>query len=183
MNADASKVRIYFPDGHVELYQDRVPHAVREWLFALDPKQYRLIAAAKSILVPRQVATVYITGIKLSSLPKFLRSLNVENSRALLDRAQSYIERTLTASRLPKNPFTISIMLQECQHGGSKFSTPTMGRLIERFVELQLGSHSEAQRPHRPRHQAGCLVDASAHASNSDSGEANPERQGVAPRH
>lgn len=124
---------------------DRVPQAVREWLFSLDARQFRVIAVGRSILVPKQVATIHITGTKLSSLPQFLRSLNVEHSKALLDRAQSFIERTLSASRLPKNPFTISIMLQECQHGGSKFSTPTMGRLIERFVELQLGSHSEEE--------------------------------------
>ena len=123
---------------------DRISQPIREWLFALDPKQFRVIATGRSILVPQQVATVHITGTKLGSLPKFLRSLNVQHGKAFLDRAQSFIERTLATSRLPTNAFTISIMLQECQHGGSKFSTPTMGRLIERFVELQLGSHSEA---------------------------------------
>ena len=123
---------------------DCVSQAVRDWLFHLDPKQFRIIATGRSILVPEQVATFHIVGTRLGSLPRFLRSPNVPDSKALLDRAQSFIERTLATSRLPRNAFTISIMLQECQHGGSKFSTPTMGRLIERFVELQLGSHSEA---------------------------------------
>ena len=122
---------------------DRVPQAVREWLFSLDPKLFRVIAIGRSILVPQHVVTMHITGAKLGSLPRFLRSLKLPHTKSFLDRAQSFIERTLETSRLPKNAFTISIMLQECQHGGSKFSTPTMGRLIERFVELQLGSHSE----------------------------------------
>ena len=131
--------------GMVFLIDDihKIPQTVREWLFTLDPKHFRIIATGSSILVPQNVASLHITGTKLGSLPKFLRSLNVKHSKAFLDRAQSFIERTLATSRLPTNAFTISIMLQECQHGGSKFSTPTMGRVIERFVELQLGSHSE----------------------------------------
>ena len=34
-------------------------------------------------------------------------------------------------------------MLEECQQSVGKFSTPTMGRLIGRFIELQIGSHSD----------------------------------------
>lgn len=122
---------------------DRAPSKVREWLFGLDPQRFRVIAAGRSVAVPSHVYTVHIAGTRLSSLPRFLRSLNPTCSRAVIDRAHAYIERTLIASRLPQNAFTISIMLQECQRGSSRFSTPTMGRLIERFVELQLGSHSD----------------------------------------
>jgi hypothetical protein len=124
---------------------DKVPQLVRNWLFSLDPREFRVLAAGRSVVLPTSAALHYITGARLGSISRFLKSLNVREGRALLDRAQSFIERTLLASRLPSNPFTISIMLQECQHGGSRFSTPTMGRVIERFVELQLGSHSEAE--------------------------------------
>jgi hypothetical protein len=124
---------------------DKVAQPVRNWLFSLDPSEFRVLATSRPMALPMNVACYYITGAKLGSISRFLKSLDVPGGRALLDRAQSFIERTLLTSRLPNNPFTISIMLQECQHGGARFSSPTMGRVIERFVELQLGSHSESE--------------------------------------
>ena len=75
----------------------------------------------------------------------FLRALDNELAagKPFVDRARIFIDRAFEASGLPKNPFTIAVMLEECQHSVGKFSTPTMGRLIGRFIELQLGSHSD----------------------------------------
>lgn len=58
----------------------------------------------------------------------------------------NYLVRTIGISGLPVNPFTVSVMLEECSVSGRRLATPTMGRLIERFVLGQLGSHSDTRR-------------------------------------
>jgi hypothetical protein len=44
------------------------------------------------------------------------------------------------------NTFTVSMMLAECKVARRRLATPTMGRLIERFVEGQLGSYADTLR-------------------------------------
>lgn len=122
---------------------DLVPEHIRENLFRQNPSQIRVFATAKSF-AGTGAKIFYMTGVNLDKIPKFLRSLDASAvSKVFTDRAHAFITRTLSTSGLPCNPFTISMMLSECQSSPQKFSTPTMGRLIERFVEMQLGSHSD----------------------------------------
>lgn len=92
--------------------------------------------------------TYYIAGVRDGSLQRFVRSLDIEHSAAavLMDRAVKYLGRTIGISGLPMNPFTVSVMLEECRVARKKLATPSMGRLIERFVLGQLGSHSDSTR-------------------------------------
>jgi hypothetical protein len=112
-------------------------------LLALNPAQYKIIAASNT-WSGGQAQPAYIVGIDHESIPTFLRSIDSQlGERSFTDRAHAYINRTIASSGLSLNPFTVAVMLNECQSGSGKFSTPTLGRLIERFIELQLGSHSD----------------------------------------
>jgi hypothetical protein len=117
----------------------------RDQLLKFDPAEVKIIATARTPPARTKVESYYIVGVELDSIPPFLRSLDMQQQTQFTDRAHSFITRSLTHSGLPENPFTVAMLLQECQLTASKFSTPTMGRLIERFIELQLGSHSEEQ--------------------------------------
>jgi hypothetical protein len=125
---------------------DRVTPEAREKLFALESKTFRIIAAARSLLAPAGARTFYLSGVDWPSVVGFLRSVDnkLAAGKPFVDRAKVFIDRAFESSGLPKNPFTIAVMLEECQHSVGKFSTPTMGRLIGRFIELQLGSHTDA---------------------------------------
>ncbi|HEY1661696.1 MAG TPA: hypothetical protein VGI03_04695 [Verrucomicrobiae bacterium] len=135
-------VRLFLLVDDIDLLSDET----RQVLFSQNAEQLKVIATTtRSINCPSSVEAVYMTGVNLGSVTKFLRGLDAKlaDSKAFIDRAHSFISRTLATSGLPSNPFTISMMLAECQNSPQKFSTPTMGRLIERFVEMQLGSHSD----------------------------------------
>jgi hypothetical protein len=92
--------------------------------------------------------TYYISGVKSGAVQKFVRSLDMDRlkANALTDRTLQYINRTFSTSGLPMNAFTVSMMLAECQVEvtDQRLATPTMGRLIQRFVEDQLGSHADS---------------------------------------
>lgn len=124
---------------------DKVPAAVRTALFQFDPKKLRVIATARSVAPPTNAREVHIGGVDWIQIVRFLRSLDNKSAvgKPFLDRAKQFLQRAFAASGLPENPFTIAVMLEECQHSSSRFSTPTMGRLIGRFIELQVGSHSD----------------------------------------
>src|SRR5947209_8773586 len=112
----------------------------------LIPLKITVIGTARSLSPPGNVQQYFIAGVDFSSLPRFLRSLDITSqTTTFTDRAHSFISRSLASSGLPDNPFTVAMLLAECQLTDTKFSTPTMGRLIERFIELQLGSHSEGK--------------------------------------
>lgn len=104
-----------------------------------------IILVGKTSRQLKGFATYYISGVKEGAVSKFIRSLDMDNSTvtALSDRATQYIQRTFGTSGLPMNPFTVSVMLAECQVAQRRLATPTFGRLIKRFVEGQLGSHTD----------------------------------------
>jgi hypothetical protein len=124
---------------------DSMSEEIRSFLFSLNSKQIKVFATARRMANPDGVGTFYITGVNMSGITPFLRTLDagLAENKTFIDRAHSFIGRTLSTSGLPSNPFTISMMLAECQNSPNKFSTPTMGRLIERFVDMQLGSHAD----------------------------------------
>ncbi|RJR31501.1 MAG: hypothetical protein C4576_31775 [Desulfobacteraceae bacterium] len=105
----------------------------------------RIICTSKKDLQISKFLTFYIAGVNFSSINGFIRSLDVQTpvGPTFTDRATSFIYRTIATSGLPVNPFTVSAMLRECAFSKKKFATPTMGRLIERFIEDQLGSHTD----------------------------------------
>jgi hypothetical protein len=92
--------------------------------------------------------TYYIAGIKASSVERFVRSLDVSRTTdtSLVDRTLQYVGRTFGTSGLPVNTFTVSMMLEECRISERSLATPTMGRLIERFIDGQLGSYADTMR-------------------------------------
>ena len=110
-------------------------------------KTIAIITSKKSLQISG-FTTYHISGVKFDTLAKFIRSLDVDSFKkgALADRATHYIQRAFGTSGLPVNPFTVSIMLAECRVAQQRLATPTMGRLIERFVEGQLGSHADSMR-------------------------------------
>lgn len=123
---------------------DKIPQTIQDALFALEPTKLTVVATARSIKPREEIGIVHIAGVDYDSLPGFLRALDVDTeTRPFTDRAHSFIARSLASSGLPSNPFTVSMLLAECQLSSTKFTTPTMGRLIERFIEHQLGSHSD----------------------------------------
>ena len=123
---------------------DRMRKECRDALLSLDPARIKVLATAKNFVQSGNLEVLFMNGVQPQSIPKFLRSIDTgDNSMVFTDRAHSFINRSLSSSGLPSNPFTISILLAECQISPSKFSTPTLGRLIERFIDLQLGSHSD----------------------------------------
>ena len=111
-------------------------------------KKIRFLAFARRSRTVGGYTTYFISGVKAGAVHGFIRSLDIEANiaTALTDRASQFIQRTIGTSGLPANPFTVSVMLQECQVAKRRLATPTMGRLIERFVEGQIGSHSEHMR-------------------------------------
>ena len=114
-------------------------------LLGLNPSEITVVCTARTSYTHTQCEHYYIAGVDYDSIPKFLRSLDHSgNGITFTDRAHSFISRSLESSGLPDSPFTVAMLLQECQLTSTKFSTPTMGRLIERFIELQLGSHSDS---------------------------------------
>lgn len=124
---------------------DKVPSGAREKLFELSPAAFRIVGTARSLVTPPGVKEFHFRGVDWLNIVKFLRSLDnkLASGKPFVDRARVFIDRTFNSSGLPKNPFTISVMLAECQQSSGRFSTPTMGRVIERFIFLQLGSHTE----------------------------------------
>jgi hypothetical protein len=117
----------------------------------LHESAHRCIIIVAALKNPRKIdgyTTYYIAGIQDGAVHQFVRSLDLDQavSSALTDRAMHFIERTTRTSGLPSNPFTVSVMLSECQIARRRLTTPTMGRLIERFVEDQLGSHLDTMR-------------------------------------
>ena len=100
-------------------------------------KQISIVAFSRQSRSIHKYHTYFIAGVKPGAVHNFIRSLDVGTNiaSALTDRASTFINRTIGTSGLPANPFTVSIMLQECYVTKRKLATPTMGRLIERFVE------------------------------------------------
>lgn len=124
---------------------EKCPPEARQKLFNAEPKAVRIVATARNI-VPHPAARIYhVGGVDWMSIVQFLRTLDnkLAAGKPFVDRARVFIDRAFQTSGLPKNPFTIAVMLEECHHSVSKFNTPTMGRLIGRFIELQLGSHAD----------------------------------------
>jgi hypothetical protein len=107
-----------------------------------------IMAAARSPRTIEGYTNYFIAGIMDGAIHRFVRSLDLEQAAAsaITDRAMHFILRTIGTSGLPSNPFTVSVMLSECQISRRRLSTPTMGRLIERFVEGQLGSQLDTMR-------------------------------------
>ncbi len=124
---------------------DKLSLKIQERLFANESDSLRIIASARNIVAPSGIKTFHMSGVDWISIVKFLRTVDnkLATGKPFVDRAKTFIDRAFEASGLPKNPFTIAIMLEECQRSVGKFNTPTMGRVIERFIELQLGSHSD----------------------------------------
>ena len=124
---------------------DRSPIEAREKLLKGDSKLLRVVGTARSVLPSPLVRVFYQIGVDWLNIVRFLRSVDSKRAagKPFVDRAKGFIDRAFESSGLPKNPFTIAVMLEECQHSLGKFSTPTMGRLIGRFIELQLGSHTD----------------------------------------
>lgn len=112
-------------------------------LLGLDASKFRVIASSTGWLGgDAQVA--YMVGIDQSCIPKFLRSIDSHlGEKSFTDRAHAFINRTISSSGLQLTPFTVAVMLEECKSGSGRFSTPTMGRLVERFIEVQLGGHND----------------------------------------
>lgn len=137
----ANNVRIYLLVDNI----DRLTPDIQQMLFSQDAQKIKIVGTARSLALPDHVNGFHMSGVNLGSITKFLRSLDrtLSESKAFIDRAHSFIGRSLESSGLPSTPFAISIMLAECQASDRRFNTPTMGRLIERFVEMQLGSHSD----------------------------------------
>ncbi|MEA3212911.1 MAG: hypothetical protein QOE70_5968 [Chthoniobacter sp.] len=124
---------------------DELEKQRQDELLELNPNEITVLGTAHSSFVRSGIDDYYITGVDYASIPKFLRSLDQTGKGiTFTDRAHSFISRSLASSGLPDSPFTVAMLLQECQLTPTKFSTPTMGRLIERFIELQLGSHSDS---------------------------------------
>lgn len=122
---------------------DKIEPTAIAKLLSLDPSKYRIIATSKTWLYPKG-DVFYMNGIDYKAMPGFLRSIDKElGEKSFVDRAHSFIGRTLATSGLTSNPFTVAVMLNECKRGRTQFSTPTLGRLIERFIELQIGSHDD----------------------------------------
>lgn len=119
----------------------------RKSLVAHPITEIRIIGAGRSSCKTTSEQRFSIAGVKLESVSRLLRTLekstSSKHSPALVDRAVGYLQRVFGTSGLPRNPFTVAICLHECQHSSGRFSTPTFGRLIERFVEAQAGSHSD----------------------------------------
>jgi F0F1-type ATP synthase delta subunit len=122
---------------------DELGEKYRDQLLKLNPREVSVLGTAGTMSARAGVDIFHIVGVELESIVPFLRSLDLQRDTVFTDRAHSFITRSLAQSGLPESPFTVAMLLQECQVSPSKFSTPTMGRLIERFIELQLGSHSE----------------------------------------
>lgn len=111
-------------------------------------RKITIIGTSKESYDIRGFSTYFFSGIKTDALNGFVRSLDLDrtDASALSDRASYFISRTIGTTGLPINPFTVSMMLSECQISKQRLTTPTMGRLIERFVEAQLGSHLDTLR-------------------------------------
>jgi hypothetical protein len=125
---------------------DRLETEEREQLLGSDPSRLLIVGTSARAVSSPHIDQFYIVGVDLSSIPQFLRSLDTSGSNiTFTDRAHSFIARSLASSGLPSNPFTVAMLLAECQVSPTKFSTPTMGRLIERFIENQLGSHADSR--------------------------------------
>jgi hypothetical protein len=107
-----------------------------------------IIATGRRAPAASGFATFYIAGLRRGTLLRFVRALDLDqaDAAALTQRATNYVRRASLVSGLPVNPFTVSVMLGECQIARQSLATPTMGRLLERFVEAQLGSHSDRMR-------------------------------------
>lgn len=107
-----------------------------------------VIAAGRRSRSVKGFSTFYIAGIRNGAIQRFVRSLDIDQatSAVLMDRVINYLGRAIHISGLPVNPFTVSVMLEECRVSKRRLATPTMGRLIERFVLSQLGSHSDTTR-------------------------------------
>ncbi len=104
------------------------------------------IATSKKALNITGFHTFFLSGVKKGAIYRFVRSLDFDNATvsSLTDRATTFIDRTIGTTGLPINPFTVSVILSECQITKRHLATPTMGRLITRFVENQLGSHTDS---------------------------------------
>jgi hypothetical protein len=124
---------------------DKLSSEMREKLFGADRGLLRIIGTARTLTTPPSVKSYHFSGVDWLSIVRFLRALDnkLASGKPFVDRAKVFIDRTFQSSALPKNPFTIAVMLEECQRSVGKFNTPTMGRLIGRFIELQLGSHAD----------------------------------------
>ena len=125
---------------------DKLSTETRERLFSLPAAGVRIIGTARRAVLPNGVKEFHVVGVDWLNIVRFLRSLDnkLAAGKPFVDRARNFINRAFESSGLPKNPFTIAVMLEECQHSTTRFSTPTMGRLIGRFIELQLGSHVDS---------------------------------------
>jgi hypothetical protein len=127
---------------------DQLTEAQLLGLCASCPEGVRIICTSRAPHVEKLFSVFYFSGVVSSSIERFVRNLDIEEKGrvAFTDRATSFITRTIHTSGLPINPFTVSAMLRECALGQGRLATPTMGRLIERFVEDQTGSHLDTTR-------------------------------------
>jgi hypothetical protein len=117
-------------------------------LYKTAHKKIIIILTGKKSITLSNFRTYYIAGVQFNAVHKFIRSIDKEqlSGNTLLDRTTQYISRTFSTSGLPMNTFTVSMMLAECKLARRHLATPTMGRLIERFVDGQLGSHADSLR-------------------------------------
>ena len=106
----------------------------------------QIICTSKTPTTHKQFQNYFIAGVELFLAFQILLDHLIwteKKSKALTDRVTSFVNRTLLTSGLPSNPFIISAILAECKIAHRRLATPTMGRLVERFVEEQIGSYSE----------------------------------------
>lgn len=143
-NADAISRKIFLLIDNADKLTDEQIEQLRE----SSHKKITLILAGRKSRSIAGFVTYYISGVRTGALQGFIRSLDIDSgsTAGLMERATQYIQRTIGVSGLPANPFTVSIMLEECRISRKRLATPTMGRLIERFVQGQLGSHSDTTR-------------------------------------
>lgn len=140
--AIAAQSKIYVLIDNIDRLKD---DQIGELLDSESPNLKIISTATRHISTSSGVEVLYLAGIKKESIPLFLRALDIDNESVMpfTDRAYAFITRSLEHSGLPLTPFTFSIMLGECENTKLRFTTPTFGRLIQRFVEHQLGSLSE----------------------------------------
>lgn len=116
-------------------------------LLAEESEGIKIVAASAGTRHPEEwkCTHYHLDGVQISSVKRLLRNLDsgAVSASGLVDRADALLRRVFGQPGLPFNPFTVAMVLEDCALSPGRFSTPTFGRLIERFISLQLGSHSD----------------------------------------
>lgn len=120
----------------------------RNLLLATSSKEIRVVGTLERInnLPGDDLSHIHIAGVDLLSVTEVVRTLEKlgDFKRPLVDRAQAFIQRTFSFSGMPLTPFSVAMALEFLDSTPTKLNTPTFGRLINRFIENQLGSHDDA---------------------------------------